>query len=192
MSASTFLRRFVYSLNRGQMFTTKDVLRFGTRKAVDCALKRLVEKGEIVRLASGVFMRGDESTPLPTPLEVARIKAKAYGKKIATHGDEVAQQLKLIETAGNTETLALWIDGSSSSFKYGNIKIVFQSTSKRKIRLVKKGRAGLSLVALWHIGKNKVTQKEISRCMPNKSIEKEQLKDALKNVPQWLSEFYLR
>lgn len=137
-------------------------------------------------------MRGDESTPLPTPLEVAKIKAKAYGKKVATHGHEIAQQFKLIESDGKTETLTLWIDGSSSSFKYGNVKIVFQATSKRKIRLVKKGGAGLSLVALWHIGKHKVTQTEISRCMPNKSIEQEQLKNALKNVPQWLSEFYLR
>lgn len=192
MSASVFLRRFVYGLKKGQIFTTKDVLRFGTRKAVDCALKRLVERGEIVRLTSGVFMYGDSSTPLPAPIDVAKIKAKAYGKKLTTHGSNVAQQLGLIQKSEDAEALTLWVDGSSSSFRYGDVKIVFQSTSRRKIRLVKKGGAGLSLVALWQIGKNKVTQKEIFRCMPNKSIEKEQLKDALKSVPQWLSEFYLR
>jgi hypothetical protein len=44
MSSSVYVRRFIYSLKQGQTFTTKDVLKFGSRRAVDCTLKRLVEK----------------------------------------------------------------------------------------------------------------------------------------------------
>ena len=60
------------------------------------------------------------------------------------------------------------------------------------MRLIKKGGAGLSLAALWQIGKAKVTRNEIMRSLPTKAHEREQLKKALKDVPQWLSEFYLK
>lgn len=192
MSSSVYVRRFIYSLKQGQTFTTKDVLKFGSRRAVDCTLKRLVEKGQITRLSSGVFRYGAETEPLPSPLEVAAIKAKAYGKKLTMHGDDLAIQCKLALPKPNSNTITFWVDGASSSFRYGNLKIVFQSTSKRKMRLVKKGGAGLSLAALWHIGKTKVTRKEILRSLPTKTHEIEQLKNALTHAPQWLSQFYLK
>lgn len=192
MSASVFVRRFVFGLKKGQIFTTKDVLRFGTRKAVDCALNRLVKKGHIIRLTSGVFLHGDEMTKLPSAMEVAVIKAKAFGKKVTIHGNDAAQQLQLMQTSDDEDSLNLWIDGSSSSFKYGNVKINFQSVCKRKMRLAKKGGPGLSLAALWHIGKRKVTRAEIQRSLPNNSLERAKLKTKLENVPQWLSQFYLK
>ncbi len=192
MSASVYIRRFIYSLEPEQMFTTKDVLQFGSRRAVDCALRRLVKKGIITRLSSGVFQYGDETSTRPSPLEVATIKAKNYGKKLTIHGRDVATQFKLTESNPKADTLELWVDGASSSFRYGKLKIVFQSANKRKLRLIKKGGPGLSLAALWHLGKKKVTKSEILRCLPKNANEKEQLKTALKDVPQWLLAFYLK
>lgn len=131
-------------------------------------------------------------TPLPSPMEVAVIKAKAFGKKVTVHGNDAAQQLQLMQTSDDGDSLNLWIDGSSSSFKYGNVKINFQSVCKRKMRLAKKGGPGLSLAALWHIGKRKVTRAEIQRSLPNNTLERAKLKTKLENVPQWLSQFYLK
>ncbi len=79
MSTTAFIRRHINGLREGQMFESFDLLMYGTRANVDFALKELIKKRRIVRLARGIFMRGDESTKLPSPEELARFKANCLG-----------------------------------------------------------------------------------------------------------------
>ncbi len=192
MNTSSFVRRFINNLEIGQLFTTKDVLHFGTRTSVDRTLGKLVSKGRIMRRAYGVFQNCDDTHPAPSPLEVATAKATSYGKEISIHGDNLLAQLKLAAVKGNSEEMKFWVDGGASSFRYGNIKIVFKPASARKIQLVKKGGPALSLVALWHLGEKNVTRSEISRTATYNNHERQQLKQSLNSVPQWLSRFYVK
>lgn len=192
MSTATFVRRFINNLDVGEIFTTRDVLHCGTRTSVDRTLGKLVSKGRIVRRSYGVFQNCDDTYPPPSPLEVATAKATAYGKEISIHGDELLAELKLSAPKGKSEEITFWVDGGASSFRYGDTKIVFKPASARKIQLIKKGGPALSLVALWHMGKRKVTRLEVSMTATYNNHERQQLKQSLNSVPQWLSKFYVK
>lgn len=192
MTASAFVRRYVFQLKVGQTFSTRDVLHLGSRTSVDQALRVLVKQGMIVRLARGVYRRGDDTLPPPSPLEVATIKATSYGKELSIHGDDLLAQLKLSAPRAKSKELTFWVDGGASSFQYGDIRIVFKPASARKIQLIKKGGSALSLVALWHMGKKKVTRMEVSMTATYNNHERQQLKQSLNSVPQWLSKFYVK
>ncbi len=192
MTASVFIRRYVNSLCERQIFSTRDVLHFGSRTSVDKCLEKLVTQGRIVRVTRGLFMRGDDTCPLPSAIEVAIAKAGAFGKEVSVHGDDLAAQLMLAPSRGCPNSLTFWVDGHASSFWYRDTKIVFKSASARKIQLVKKGGPAISLVALWHLGRKKVTRAEISMTATFNNHERQQLKQSLNSVPQWLSKFYVK
>ncbi|MCC7528733.1 MAG: type IV toxin-antitoxin system AbiEi family antitoxin domain-containing protein [Candidatus Melainabacteria bacterium] len=192
MTASAFVRRYVYQLKDGQVFSTREVLHLGSRTSIDQALRDLVKKGMIVRLARGVYRRGDDTLPLPAPLEVATVKATAYGKDLSIHGDDLLAQLNLSTPQAKSKVLIFWVDGGASSFRYGDTKIVFKPASARKIQLIKKGGPALSLVALWHMGKKRVTRMEVSLSATYNNHERQKLKQSLNSVPQWLSKFYVK
>ena len=46
---------------RGSLFFMEDFIRFGNSKAISKALERLVEKGEISRIARGIYTRDRKS-----------------------------------------------------------------------------------------------------------------------------------
>ncbi len=192
MTASTFVRRYVNSLIEGQTFTTRDVLNFGSRTAIDKCLEKLVKQGRVVRLARGLYMCGDEMTPRPTPVQVAAAKATSYGKEISIQGDDLLALLNLSAAKPTTDELTFWVDGAASSFWYGDTKIVFKPASARKIQLIKKGGPALSLAALWHMGKKRVTRMEISMAATYNNHERQELRQSLNSVPQWLSKFYVK
>jgi hypothetical protein len=53
MSTTLRIRQFIANLPQALIFSTRDLLNFGTRAAVDQCLCRLVRKGNIRRLAWG-------------------------------------------------------------------------------------------------------------------------------------------
>lgn len=132
MNTSARLRRFINSLKDREVFTCADVLDFGKRSAVAVALMRLVRKGIIVRLASGVYMKGDEFDKRPTAVEVAQVKARAFGKSLSLDGNEVVRSLSASDGTDKEQTIEFTIDGYSSSFKYGKTKVVLRSKNCKK------------------------------------------------------------
>ncbi len=192
MSTATFVRRFINNLEVGKIFTTRDVLHCGTRTSVDRTLGKLVSKGRIVRRAYGVFQNCDDTYPPPSPLEVATAKATAYGKEISIHGDDLLAQLRWSAPKEKSEEISFWVDGGASSFQYGDTRIVFKPASARKIQLIKQGGPALSLVALWHMGKKRVTRLEVSMSATYNNHGRQKLKQSLNSVPQWLSKFYVK
>lgn len=132
MSTITRLRRFINSLKDREMFTCSDVLDCGNRSAIGVALMRLSRKGLITRLASGVYMKGDEYDKKPEPIEVAQVKAKAFGKTLSINGNDVRRSLNTNRGANQDQTIEFWIDGYSSSFQYGKTKVILQSANCKK------------------------------------------------------------
>ena len=145
----TLIRRFVALLPQGKLFTTREVLAFGSRSAVDTALFRLVNALVIRRLARGVFIRNDFPARRPAAAEVARVKAESFGRRIVTHGQEAAWRLGLAREPQDPHMYA--IGGRSSAFRYGDLIIKFQGLCPRKV-LVGDSKAGMAIRALWHQG----------------------------------------
>lgn len=143
------IRRHIKNLGHDKPFSTREFLTYGTRKAVDQALWRLVNLGELIRVARGLFIKSD--APQPSLTEIAKAKAAAFGKQIATHGAIAAKELGLTKESTNQQIFAT--DGRSSSFRAGRTIIRLISTSPRKFR-GGNNSIGLIIRALWHIGKH--------------------------------------
>ena len=89
------IRKFIFSLAENQVFTTRELIGIGSRSSIDKAIYRLVEKELIIRLARGVFMLKSDCAKLPNNEELARIKAAAFKKRIASHCSTAAESLGL-------------------------------------------------------------------------------------------------
>lgn len=89
-----------YNVRKGDMFTTRELLCYGNRNAIDQILFRLVKAGIIIRLAWGVFVRQedyeDSGIPLPSPMEVAREKARAFCREVYILAEEVEEALATV------------------------------------------------------------------------------------------------
>ena len=138
MTTTSFVRRHVNNLKEGQMFATADVLAYGPRLNVDFTLKELVRKGKIVRLSRGLYMRGDETTALPAPAEVAAFKARYLGLDFDILDAEDFEALKLPIPNTNSKEITFWVGGGSSNFSYGEIKIILKEVGARKLQQLKR------------------------------------------------------
>ena len=132
MSTAGTIRAGIHKLPRGKPFTNERFLKHGSRSAVDRTLSRLVGRGEIQRLARGVFVRPRTSrfvgSVLPNVLEVVEAIARHNGETVQVHGAEAARRFKLstqVPTAPVFHTSA-----SSRSIRIANITVMLATTRK--------------------------------------------------------------
>lgn len=189
MHTTTFIRRYIFRLPLGQLFTTREFLLYGSRASVDQALSRLVKKGIIVRLARGVFVREGSDLKRISVLALASVKAESFGKHIAAWGGHLAHKLGLITEQDHKEIFC--VNGSTSSFKFGSVTIHFRKTCARKIRFGD-NRAGTALRALWHLGRFQCSPSQVMmatlKCL---RTDREEIRMSLSWLPEWLSSYFL-
>ncbi|MBK9142080.1 MAG: hypothetical protein IPM23_06255 [Candidatus Melainabacteria bacterium] len=125
MSTTTRIRAFIEGLDKDSIFTTRDLLSFGTRSAVDNAICKLVKVEEIVRIMPGIFSLPGSQRQVSLK-ELAIIKAESFGHQISEHTFDLTSEIPDNEVWFATT-------GSNSSFKFGSITIKFKPTSRRKI-----------------------------------------------------------
>jgi Family of unknown function (DUF6088) len=145
-----FIRRYIHFLKEGEIFTTRDVLQFGMRAAVDKALSRLVLAERIRRLARGVFVKDSTYCKTFSDLEIATAKAQAFGRKILEAPMPVVHY-RDPSFGKPTCDKTFYIDGHSSKFKIGDTTITFKHAAPRKLRLTET-KAGEAARALWYLG----------------------------------------
>ena len=166
MSTRQRLQDYVQSLAAGDVFTTRHVIHLGSRSAVDRAIYRLIDKGEIVRVANGMFRLPGHDLPDLTPEEIALIKARAFCKNVIVHPALLAAELGLDEEVRQAMYGPLpskfCVDGSTSTFRSSSGKIKMMRTSPRKMKLGST-RGGSALRLLWHIGKNNLADEMIKK-----------------------------
>lgn len=163
IGVSKKIRRHLRGLEVDEPFTTRDLLNYGNRSAIDDCIYRLIQENAIHRIARGVFVRTrpNGSYPWFTEREVAEIKANSFGRKLQTHpfkkAKEIAIRLGMIKLGqkwiGECNKLdsTYEISGPSSSFMYQGKRIYFKKTTRRKIQLGD-SKAGLVMRALWYNG----------------------------------------
>ncbi|UXN67063.1 type IV toxin-antitoxin system AbiEi family antitoxin domain-containing protein (plasmid) [Phyllobacterium sp. A18/5-2] len=80
----------------GKILTAKDFLHLGNRSAADKTLSRLALRGEVVRVARGMYVapiKGKFGQYLPSPEKVVKSYAKRTGYKILPTGASAANNL---------------------------------------------------------------------------------------------------
>jgi hypothetical protein len=143
----------------------------------------------IARLARGVFVYEDEfQRTVKTVYEVARLKAESFGKTMVEHGSTQAFEMGL--RCAENESVIFLINGASSSFQYGNTKIVMKGGCMRKIA---PGNvlAARVMRALWHIGRRECHAELVLRAMrPCGRTDREQMRRCFGWMPAWLSGYF--
>ncbi len=189
MYTSTFIRRHILRLPKGAIFSTREMLNYGRRSAVDQCLYRLVKIGRIIRLAWGLFIKDDSET-MPSALQVATEKAKAFGKQILTDALDAAKRLRL--TALGNQRITYAVQGHSSSFKYGATKIYFKGICARKM-LLKDDQVGTAIKALWAVGKKHCNQHAIAKATAQfKQSERRQFGQSCHLMPLWMTNIFAK
>ena len=188
MSTAQTVLASIRKLPKGKPFTSARFLKHGSPGAVYRTLSRLVDRGEIQRIARGVFVRPRTSrfvgTVVPEVHEVVEAIARRNGETVQIHGAEAARWFKLstqVPVAPVFHTNA-----SSRTIRIGRITVKMTHTSNRR-RLQFAGEvAGAALSALWYLGKSNVTPEVVARIEGTLGPEEfQRLRSA--DMPAWMA-----
>ena len=192
--ADTITRRIRARGRGGWVFTPKDFLDVGTRAAVDQTLSRLVRKGVIRRLGTGLydFPRGHPvlGTLSPGADELAKAIGARTGDIVFPSGAAAANFLGL-----STQVPARPVyltNGPSRTRKVGGRTIVLRHARVPIIDLIS-GKANFVLQALSYLGKDNIDDQTILQCANR--LDDRDMKDlatTASRIPGWLADIVLR
>ena len=192
--ASLDIHEHIVRLPPTKIFTTRELLPYGTRAAVDQTLYRMVKSGFLTRLAFGVFIRDPSKNP--TLKEIATAKLTAYGKRLVTFAEKTLSNLKIrsapslkqdIEKTDSTYA----IDSHSSSFATVRGRVYFRGIGSRKFKLCET-RVGQIIYALWHKTSEHCDERDIRLATARFGRkERQQLRLASVFMPTWLNKLCL-
>ena len=172
----------------GALFFVEDFLRFGNAKAIAKALERLVQKGDITRVARGMYARLEVDPvigPVMPGLErIARAVAKRDKARIVPTG-VMAMHLLGLSTQIPMNIIYL-TDGAARKLTIGRGSILFKKSTPKNLTAIGK-ISTLVIQALKAIGKDNLTleQKEIIiRQLQKEEISR--LEHDMRLAPEWI------
>jgi hypothetical protein len=174
----------VKKITKGTLFFTEDFVEFGSAKA----LERLVNQGELSRVARGIYARLDVSPVLgellPTTEQIALAISRRDMARIMPTGALALNALGLsTQVPMNVVYLT---DGAARKIEIGRRKIVFKKSVPKN--LAAKGKiSGLVIQALKDIGKDQVTDHEINIILDHlRKEEVTHVQHDIKLAPEWI------
>ena len=173
---------------RGSLFFTEDFLRYGSAKAVAKALERLVARGDISRVARGIYTRL-EVDPILGPVQpgteaIAEAIRRRDKARIIPTGTLALNALGLsTQVPMNVVYLT---DGAARRITIGKRKIVFKKTAPKNLAAIGK-ISSLAIQAMKEIGKDQITEKEIEIILTKLSKEDPyRLEHDIRLAPEWI------
>lgn len=187
MFAKASVGRHIAQLPAGVMFCTRDVLKYGSRNAIDQALWHFVKIGFIDRVARGLFIKPGRDTEYPTIDEIAVAKAAAFGRSIWVHGAVAAGRMNISPCHEKPHTYAT--NGGTTSFLAGQVRIFLKRCAPRKAKPGDR-KCGLVIRALWSVGKDYIEQKHLCQAwLQMTRDERQKLRNNWCSVmPAWLTD----
>jgi ribosomal protein S19E (S16A) len=187
-SIEKHIEKSIKSKPKGSLVLPSDFLQYGTAKAVQKSLERLEDKGVIVRVAQGIYVRPKISKligPLtPSAEEVAEAIAKRDRIRTVPTGSYALNALGLSTQV--PMNIVLLTDGSPREIKVGKRTIKFKKTTPKN--LLAKGKISrLVIQALKEIGNGNVTEEEEQKIVD--LLKKEDIKDLKHDIalaPVWI------
>lgn len=173
---------------RGTLFFIDDFAVIGNKKTVGKALERLVNSGELHRVATGIYVRpvNDEvlGVVLPGIEEIADAIRKRDKARIIPTGSYALYKLGL--TTQVPMNVVYYTDSTARKIKVGKQTITFKRASARNLSAIG-DTSKLVIQALKTIGKDKVTEEELGKIRELLKQEKSfHLQHDLKIAPEWI------
>lgn len=192
MSLNTELQilKRISKARRGVLFFTENFVRFGTPDAVRQALGRLVKKGELDRVTTGIYVRSEYDPVIgkitPGIEDIARAIAKRDKARIVPTGDYALHKLGL--TTQVPMKVVFLTDGSARKITIGKRSITFKKASPKNVAAVGE-ISSLVIQALRTIGKDELTEEQ--RLKIDALLRKEKptkLEHDMRLAPAWIRE----
>ena len=170
------------------MFAPSDFLDLGSRRAVDLALHRLIEKKILRRLARGLYEYPREHPELGTlSPDIQKVAKTLAGKDRIRLQPAGAYATNLLGLSEQVPAKAVFLtDGPSRTVKIGRQEIQLRHTTPRNMAAA--GRlSGLLMQAFRYLGQEHITAQRMAhlkRTLPAK--ERNQLLKDLPLAPTWM------
>ena len=173
---------------RGTLFFIDDFASIGNKKTVGKALERLVNSGELHRVATGIYVRpvNDEllGVVLPGIEEIVEAIRKRDKARIVPTGSYAMYKLGLSTQV--PMNVVYYTDSTARKIKVGKQTITFKRASARNLSAIGE-ISRLAIQALKTIGKDKVTEEELGKIRELLKQEKPfHLQHDLKIAPEWI------
>jgi hypothetical protein len=188
-SVDKLIEKNINNMPKGTLFFPEDFSDYGSSGAVRLCLHRLTEKGQIRRVAKGIYVIPEISElvgeVIPTAEEVAYAIAKRDKARIIPTGIYALNALGL---STQIPMKAVYLtDGSPRLIKIGKRTILFKKASPKNLAVQGK-ISSLVIQALKQIGDGFVREDEEKRIIEIlKKEEKEKLKYDIKLAPVWIA-----
>ncbi|MDF1612295.1 DUF6088 family protein [Stygiobacter electus] len=173
---------------RGTLFFVDNFISFGSQKAVSKALQRLVAKGEIYRVAPGIFVRPEIDQVIgiimPTVDKIAVAIAKRDRARIVPTGVYALNKLGLSTQV--PMNIVYLTDGSPRKVKLNKNVITFKKTSPKNVAALG-NISKLVIQALKTIGQKNVDEQTIKHLQT--LLKKENinyLDHDIRLAPEWI------
>ena len=175
---------------RGSLYFVDSFAHIANKKAVSKVLERLVNKGEIVRVASGIYTRPRIDLNLgeikPGIEEIAKAIAKRDNAKIVPTGNYALNKLGLSTQV--PMNIVYLTDGSARKVKVGNFTITFKKATPKSVSAI--GKISMLVIqALKAIGEKNIdddTVTKIRALLKNENMH--HLEHDLRVAPEWIRE----
>lgn len=173
---------------RGTAFFVDDFIRFGNANSVRKALERLVQKGELDRVARGIYallkIHPTFGKEYPTTEDIAKAIARRDKAKIIPTG---AMALNALGLSAQVPLNVVYLtDGSARTINTNKRKIKFKKTTPKNLAAIGK-ISGLVIQALREIGKDKISNHELKKILKHlESEEPYRLEHDIKLAPEWI------
>lgn len=173
---------------RGSLFFPEYFSAFGSARTVGKSLSRLVEMGELYRVATGIYVRPEKDKVLGIVLpgieEVVEAIRKRDKARIVPTGSYALYKLGL--TTQVPMNVVYYTDSTARKIKVGKQTITFKRASARNLSAIG-DTSILAIQALKTIGRDKVTTEELIRIKELLKQEKPfHLQHDLKIAPEWI------
>lgn len=182
------IRKRIHRLGRGSVFTPGDFLDLGTRDAVDKALSRLNDGGDVRRIGQGIYdlprMSRRVGALSPDPDAVARGLARKWNARVQRSGASAANALGLSTQVPSTAVYLT--DGPRRTVHAGRTTVEFKPVSPR--RLVGAGTVvGDVLQAFHFLGRTGVDGHTVARLRRRLSdSDQRKVLKASRHFPGWM------
>ncbi|MCV9387426.1 DUF6088 family protein [Reichenbachiella ulvae] len=192
MSVEETILKRIKRGKKGTIYFTEDFHGEFSQESVRLAFHRLVNKGEVYRLANGIYVRPEVNSyigpVLPTAEDIAWAIAKRDQAKIIPSG---ALALNLLGLSTQVPLNLVYLtDASPRMIKVGNRSIKFKKVAPKNLST--KGEiSGLAIQALKTLGKEKLDPDRENRLIEvlKKEDQKHLIHDA-KLAPEWIRKVF--
>lgn len=189
MSIEFQIVKKIKDYRRGKVYFPASFSNFGSEAAIHQALKRLTEKGILLRISHGIYLYPKTDPELgilyPPIDEIAKAIAKRDKARIIPNG---TQALNLLGLSTQVPMKVVYLtDGAQRNISIGNQSIKFKKTSPRN--LATKGEiSGHVIQALREIGNGNASTEQLR--IINELLQKEDpaiVKNDAGLAPAWIS-----